>query len=246
MNEELNREGLLEDENRIQGTIDGGINIEATMSNNNALSGNLDVSPSPSSSSTDVQVNGTSITNNNIANLLTNGEYSSSNKIATMSDLEGKEDKITYTRIPYQQETINIWELEDGGYIFGDGQAVKLFENNIEGSTQSNTITMSDFIFTDYLVKSSVTQDDTTMITYRVERNKLIMVAGNTVILGDFNMGLYFQNVTDVSINNVSLLSYGGAVNLATEGEYNANSNKLVTKSYVDNLFNSIVNRNNN
>ena len=136
--------------------------------------------------------------------------------------------------------------MEDGGYIFGDGQAVKLFENNIEGSTQSNTITMSDFIFTDYLVKSSVTQDDTTMITYRVERNKLIMVAGNTVILGDFNMGLYFQNVTDVSINNVSLLSYGGTVNLATEGEYNANSNKLVTKSYVDNLFNSIVNRNNN
>lgn len=36
---------------------------------------------------TDVQINGTSITSNNVANILTESAYSSSNKIATMSDL---------------------------------------------------------------------------------------------------------------------------------------------------------------
>ncbi len=36
---------------------------------------------------TDVQINGTSITSNNVANILTESAYSSSNKIATMNDL---------------------------------------------------------------------------------------------------------------------------------------------------------------
>lgn len=36
---------------------------------------------------TDVQINGTSITSNNVANILTNSTYSSTNKIATMSDV---------------------------------------------------------------------------------------------------------------------------------------------------------------
>ncbi len=37
---------------------------------------------------TDVQINGTSITSNNVANILTNSSYSSSNKIATMNDVD--------------------------------------------------------------------------------------------------------------------------------------------------------------
>lgn len=41
---------------------------------------------------TDVQINGTSITSNNVANILTNSAYSSSNKIATMSDLPTNTD----------------------------------------------------------------------------------------------------------------------------------------------------------
>ena len=48
-----------------------------------------------SGSSTDVQINGTSITSSNVANIITNSAYnSSSNKIATMSDLPGN-DKVT-------------------------------------------------------------------------------------------------------------------------------------------------------
>lgn len=49
--------------------------------------------------STDVQVNGTSITNNGVANIVTNTAYNaSSNKIATMSDIpsvSGKADKVS-------------------------------------------------------------------------------------------------------------------------------------------------------
>ena len=43
----------------------------------------------------DIQVNGTSIVSESVANILTNSAYSSSNKIATMSDLpdiSGKEN----------------------------------------------------------------------------------------------------------------------------------------------------------
>ena len=55
-------------------------------------------------SSTDVQINGTSITSNNVANILTESAYSSSNKIATMSDLPA--DKIfiaTYGTTTYNE-----------------------------------------------------------------------------------------------------------------------------------------------
>jgi len=49
-------------------------------------------------SSTDVQINGISITNNDIANIITNGTYnSSSNKIATMSDITNKIKTTTST-----------------------------------------------------------------------------------------------------------------------------------------------------
>ena len=53
---------------------------------------------------TDVQINGTSITSNNVANILTESAYSANNKIATMSDLPA--DKIfvaTYGTTTYNE-----------------------------------------------------------------------------------------------------------------------------------------------
>ena len=68
-----------------QDTLVSGTNIK-TINNNSLLgSGNITIS---GGTPTDVQVNGTSITSNNVANLITNGTYNSStNKIATMSDI---------------------------------------------------------------------------------------------------------------------------------------------------------------
>lgn len=51
-----------------------------------------------SGSSTDVQINGTSITSSNVANIITNSAYNaSSNKIATMNDLPGNYYPTTWT-----------------------------------------------------------------------------------------------------------------------------------------------------
>ena len=68
----------------LQDTLISGTNIK-TINNQSLLgSGNITVG---GGTSTDVQVNGTSITSGGVANILTQGAYSSSNKIATMSDL---------------------------------------------------------------------------------------------------------------------------------------------------------------
>lgn len=70
-----------------QNTLVSGTNIK-TINNESILgSGNINISGG-GGTATDVQVNGTSITSSGVANLLTNSAYnSSSNKIATMTDV---------------------------------------------------------------------------------------------------------------------------------------------------------------
>lgn len=67
-----------------QATLVSGTNIKTV--NGNSLLGSGDITIS--GSSTDVQINGTSITSGGVANIITNSAYNaSSNKIATMSDI---------------------------------------------------------------------------------------------------------------------------------------------------------------
>ena len=68
-----------------QDTLVSGTNIKTI--NNNSLLGSGNITISGGGSATDVQINGTSITSSGTANILTNGTYSSTNKIATMSDI---------------------------------------------------------------------------------------------------------------------------------------------------------------
>lgn len=77
----------------LQDKLVSGTNIK-TINNNSLLgSGNITIS---GGTPTDVQVNGTSITSNNVANLITNGTYNSStNKIATMSDIPTNTSDLT-------------------------------------------------------------------------------------------------------------------------------------------------------
>ena len=74
-----------------QDTLVSGTNIK-TINNQSLLgSGNIDVSGG-GGTPTDVRINGTSITNNNVADIITQGTYNaSSNKIATMSDIPADE-----------------------------------------------------------------------------------------------------------------------------------------------------------
>ena len=90
-----------------QATLVSGTNIK-TINNESILgSGNISIS---GGQATDVQVNGTSIVSNNVANLVTESAYNSStNKIATMLDLP--EGIVTLTNT-----NIRIWGLEAGLY----------------------------------------------------------------------------------------------------------------------------------
>lgn len=71
----------------VQPTLVSGTNIK-TINNQSLLgSGNISISGG-GGTATDVQINGTSIVSNNVANIITNTAYNSStNKIATMNDL---------------------------------------------------------------------------------------------------------------------------------------------------------------
>lgn len=68
-----------------QDTLVSGTNIKTI--NGTSLLGSGNISIGGGGTATDVQVNGTSITSGGVANILTNSSYSSSNKIATMSDI---------------------------------------------------------------------------------------------------------------------------------------------------------------
>ena len=75
-----------------QDTLVSGTNIK-TINNNSLLgSGNINIT---SGTSTDVLINDSSITVNNVANIKTNGVYNdTTNKIATMSDISTKQDTL--------------------------------------------------------------------------------------------------------------------------------------------------------
>ena len=80
-----------------QAILVSGTNIK-TINNESVLgNGNITIS---GGTPTDVQINGTSITSNNVANIVTNSAYnSSSNKIATMSDLPSVANMQTTTNL---------------------------------------------------------------------------------------------------------------------------------------------------
>lgn len=65
-----------------------------------------------------------------------------------------------------------------------------------------------------------------------------IKTINNESLLGEGNIDVSGGSgtPTDVRINNTSITS-SGVANIVTEGTYNSTSNKIVTKSYVDNAI---------
>ena len=105
--------------NNKQDTLVSGTNIK-TINNTSLLgSGNINISGG-GGTPTDVQINGTSITSNNVANILTESAYdSTTNKIATVSDLPTVNDGTltiqkngttidTFTANSSSNKTINV------------------------------------------------------------------------------------------------------------------------------------------
>lgn len=135
LNNRIATENDLPDISGKQDTLVSGTNIK-TINNTSLLgSGNITISGG-GGTATDVQINGTSIVSNNTANIITNTAYnSSSNKIATMSDvpdISGKQDKIPVETS--SQTTITI----DPNKYYSFGEAASL--NITLGTPTDNTI----------------------------------------------------------------------------------------------------------
>lgn len=64
-------------------------------------------------------------------------------------------------------------------------------------------------------------------------------IENNNELVGEIGIAT-IEHATDVQINETSITS-NNVANIATEGTYDASTNKITTKSYVDNLFNSIT-----
>lgn len=68
-----------------------------------------------------------------------------------------------------------------------------------------------------------------------------IKTINNQSLLGSGNINISGGGgtATDVQINGISITS-NNVANIATEGTYNSSSNKIVTKSYVDDIVGDI------
>ncbi len=105
------------------------------------------VSTGSGGAATDVQINGTSITNNNVANIRTNGTYNSStNKIATMSDLPSAITEISTQYIRITDLETGVYKLTYNGtkYIYYHGKT-STSTLNITGGSGAVILTVNRF-----------------------------------------------------------------------------------------------------
>ena len=154
--------------NNKQDTLVSGTNIK-TINNTSLLgSGNINISGG-GGTPTDVQINGTSITSNNVANILTESAYdSTNNKIATVSDLPTVNDGTltiqkngttidTFTANSSSNKTINVTVPTATSDLTNDSNfAVTNANNNFSASQSINgTITATDHLDTQYIELST-------------------------------------------------------------------------------------------
>lgn len=143
--------------NNKQDTLVSGTNIK-TINNTSLLgSGNINISGG-GGTPTDVQINGTSITSNNVANILTESAYdSTTNKIATVSDLPTVNDGTltiqkngttidTFTANSSSNKTINVTVPTATSDLTNDSNfAVTNADNNFStAQTINGTLTSGD------------------------------------------------------------------------------------------------------
>jgi hypothetical protein len=120
-----------------QEALVSGTNIK-TINNQSLLgSGNITIQGGGGGTATDVQINGTSITSNDVANIVTEGTYNAStNKIATKSDIPTKTSDLIndsgYSKI-YYVSTHNNYTYEQIKNLIDDGYEICLKINGLNG-----------------------------------------------------------------------------------------------------------------
>lgn len=156
-----------------QETLISGTNIK-TINNESILgSGNIAISDG---TATNVQVNGTSIVNDNVANIITNTAYNaSSNKIATMLDVENSVDLSSYSVGDTISDSTIVIKLKKNNVVVTNNTSKYRLVDNSNGTylyTVMNQLDGGDYIILtesgDNLV---VSQKDSTYWQLRIDAN---------------------------------------------------------------------------
>lgn len=146
-----------------QSKLVSGTNIK-TINNQSLLgSGNISIS---GGSSTDVQVNGTSITSNNVANLVTNTAYNaSSNKIATMSDLPS---------VPVTDVKVNNSSVVSSGVVdLKTNTAYNASSNKLATMSDIPSVPVTDIKINNTSILSNGSANIVTNTAYNASSNKI-------------------------------------------------------------------------
>lgn len=199
-----------------QDALVSGTNIK-TINNESILgSGNISISYEP----TDVQINGTSIVSDDVANIVTNSAYNdSTNKIATMSDLP----------IDFFDAGIMIAKDSD----LNDFTTIGKYYANSSATAQSLSHCPSTVNFVMFVIKRT---NEISQIIMDLYGHIYTRHSTSSGLPDDWRAVPY-----DIRINNSSILS-GGIANFVTNTAYNASSNKIATMSDVPTDTNDLTN----
>lgn len=209
-----------------QNTLVSGTNIK-TINNESLLgSGNIDIQ----GSQTDVQINGSSIVSNDVANIQVEGTYNAStNKIATMSEIPTKVSDLS----------------NDTGFITSSSLPTKVSDlSNDSGFISSET----DPVFS---ASAAAGIDSGDISTWNGKQDALvsgtnIKTINNNSILGSGNITISGGGgtPTDVRINGTSITS-NNVADIITETSYDSSTNKIATVSDLPTKTSDLTNDSN-
>lgn len=194
-----------------QETLVSGTNIKTI--NNTSLLGSGNITIGGGGTATDVQVNGNSITSNGVANLYVSGAYSSSNKLATMSETG------TWSNIETGYLTLSVGGL---GYKLlrpdaNNKTPMAILPTSSSISNDSTTIPTTKAVYDAGYITGITSSDVTTALGYTPYNST--------------NPNGYTSNtgtITGVSINGTSIAT-SGVANILTNTAYDSSTNKLAT-----------------
>jgi len=158
---------------------------------------------------TDVRINGTSITQNNIADILTNSAYSSNNKIATMSDVP-------------TETTVSGW-----GFTKNTGTVTSV--NNVlpvNGNVALSIPSQTDVQINGTSITSGGTANILTNTAYNASSNKI-------ATMSDLPTVVTYTGGTGISIGTGNAINHTNSITAGTAGTSSATSGSTLSVPYV-------------
>ena len=216
-----------------QETLVSGTNLKTI--NNQSLLGSGNITISGGGTATDVQVNGTSITNNGVANLLTNTAYNSNNKIATMSDiptatsdLTNDSGFITDSKVVIVEYGSNVYYSDLKNYINNGYDVICKYDYDGLGTYMYYPLTeVFESITPYYCGFSGFATNGGSNLRLKLTKN----MTNDVESYGTWSFE--YRNIDeDIRINHVSIVS-NNIADIRTNGTYNSSTNKIATMSDV-------------